>query len=254
LTIDSLKIRAGEKVALVGRVSAGKSSMLRVLAGLLPPGKGVLTLDYPDYGAIRVDDLRRHIGYMLQESRLFYGTLRENLAMGHERATDEEMLRALHLAGAEQLAAGGTRSLDIPVFEGGQGLSSGQRQFVLLARTLIGKPQILMLDEPTSSMDDAAETLAVTRLKEWLGGRTLVLVTHRMAALALVDGGRIVMDGPREEILARLAGKPAAHPAGTPAGYSMHMRDPAARPVTRTVPLLRQPHTGATPAHPSPSE
>jgi ATP-binding cassette subfamily C protein LapB len=260
LTIDSLKIRAGEKVALVGRVGAGKSSMLRVLAGLLPPGKGVLTLDDTDYGAIRVDDLRRHMGYMSQESRLFYGTLRENLAMGHEQATDEDMLKALHLAGAEQLAAAGTRSLDIPVFEGGQGLSSGQRQFVLLARTLIGKPQILMLDEPTSSMDDAAEALAVTRLKEWLGGRTLVLVTHRMAALALVDricivdGGRIVMDGPRDEILARLSAKPAASAARPPTGYSMHMRDGAARPAARTAPLLRHPHPGTAPAHPSPSE
>lgn len=213
VSIDHLQIRAGEKVALVGRVGAGKSSLLRVLSGLLVPGKGVLTLDGTEYNAIQTDDLRRHIGYMSQESRLFYGTIRENLAMGHAQASDEAMLKALHLAGAEQLAAAGTRSLDIPIFEGGQGLSSGQRQFVLLARTLINQPQVLMLDEPTSNMDDAGEALAISRLKDWMGGKTLVLVSHRMAALQLVDRicvvdeGRIVLDGPRDDVLARLAGR-----------------------------------------------
>jgi ATP-binding cassette subfamily C protein LapB len=249
VSIDHLQIRAGEKVALVGRVGAGKSSLLRVLSGLLVPGKGALTLDGTEYNAIRVDDLRRHIGYMSQESRLFYGTMRENLAMGHDQASDESMIKALHLAGAEQLAAAGTRSLDIPIFEGGQGLSSGQRQFVLLARTLIGQPQVLMLDEPTSNMDDAAEALAIARLKDWMGSRTLVLVSHRMAALQLVDRicvvdeGRIVMDGPRDEVLARLAGKPQntaaagnARPNATPPG------------ATRAVSVLQQPRALNTPA------
>jgi ATP-binding cassette subfamily C protein LapB len=249
VSVDGLQIRAGEKVALVGRVGAGKSSLLRVLSGLLVPGKGVLTLDGTEYNAIRVDDLRRHIGYMSQESRLFYGTMRENLALGHHQASDESMLKALHLAGAEQLAAAGTRSLDIPIFEGGQGLSSGQRQFVLLARTLIGQPQVLMLDEPTSNMDDAAEALAIARLKDWMGSRTLVLVSHRMAALQLVDricvvdDGRIVMDGPRDEVLARLAGKPQTRAAAgnaRPNGTA-----PAA---ARAVSILQPPRAANTPA------
>jgi ATP-binding cassette subfamily C protein LapB len=247
VTIEKLQIRPGEKVALVGRVGAGKSSLLRVLSGLLKPGMGVLTLDGTDYNAIRVDDLRRHIGFMSQESRLFYGTIRENLAMGHEQVTDEEMLKALHLAGAEQLAAGGTRSLDIPVFEGGQGLSSGQRQFVLLARTLIGQPQVLMLDEPTSNMDDAGEAMAVARLKAWMGERTLVLVSHRMAALQLVDricvvdDGRIIMDGPRDDVLARLAGKSPTRnfPANAAPG--------AANSNVRPPPMLQQPRAAHTP-------
>lgn len=248
LTIDSLQIRAGEKVALVGRVGAGKSSLLRVLAGLLNPAQGVLTLDGTEYGAIRVDDLRRHIGYMSQESRLFYGTMRENLAMGNEQATDADMINALRLAGAEQLADGGTRSLDLPIFEGGQGLSSGQRQFVLLARTLIGQPQVLMLDEPTSSMDDAAEALAINRLKGWMADRTVVLVTHRMAALQLVDrvcvvdGGRIVMDGPRDAIIARLAGKPSGAHNTAPAVHGA-----AARAAPRVPPLLQPPRSAANP-------
>jgi len=248
LSIDHLQIRAGEKVALVGRVGAGKSSLLRVLSGLLPPGKGVLTLDSTDYNAIRVDDLRRHIGYMSQESRLFYGTMRENLAMGHEQASDEDMLKALHVAGAEQLAAGGTRSLDLPIFEGGQGLSSGQRQFVLLARTLIGQPQVLMLDEPTSNMDDAGEALAIARLKAWMSGRTLVLVSHRMAALQLVDricvvdDGRIVMDGPRDDVLAKLAGKPQNRAAtGNATLY------PTASNAARPAPVLQPPRAANTP-------
>lgn len=249
VSIDNLQIRAGEKVALVGRVGAGKSSLLRVLSGLLVPGKGALTLDGTEYNAIRVDDLRRHIGYMSQESRLFYGTMRENLAMGHDQASDESMIKALHLAGAEQLAAAGTRSLDIPIFEGGQGLSSGQRQFVLLARTLIGQPQVLMLDEPTSNMDDAAEALAIARLKDWMGSRTLVLVSHRMAALQLVDRicvvdeGRIVMDGPRDEVLARLAGR-AQNTAA--AGNARPNASPPG--AARAVSVLQQPRGVTTPA------
>ena len=249
VSIDRLEIRAGEKVALVGRVGAGKSSLLRVLSGLLVPGKGVLTLDGTEYNAIQTDDLRRHIGYMSQESRLFYGTMRENLAMGHEQASDETMLRALQLAGAEQLAAAGTRSLDMPIFEGGQGLSSGQRQFVLLARTLIGQPQVLMLDEPTSNMDDAGEALAIARLKDWTSGRTLVLVSHRMAALQLVDricvveDGRIVLDGPRDEVLGMLAGKPQNR---APAGNARpNATGPAA---ARATPVLQQPRVATTPA------
>lgn len=247
-SIDRLEIREGEKVALVGRVGAGKSSLLRVLSGLLVPGKGVLTLDGTEYNAIRTDDLRRHIGYMSQESRLFYGTLRENLAMGHEHASDETMLKALQLAGAEQMAAGGTRTLDMPIFEGGQGLSSGQRQFVLLARTLIGQPQVLMLDEPTSNMDDAGEALAIARLKDWMGGRTLVLVSHRMAALQLVDricvveGGRIVLDGPRDELLVMLAGK--APNKASAASAKPNATGPAA---ARATPVLQQPRIGTTP-------
>jgi len=159
------------------------------------------------------------------------------------------MLKALHLAGAEQLAAGGTRSLDIPIFEGGQGLSSGQRQFVLLARTLIGQPQVLMLDEPTSNMDDAAEALAIARLKDWMGTRTLVLVSHRMAALQLVDricvvdGGRVVLDGQRDEVLARLAGK---SPSNAAAGNA---RPSATAPAaTRAVSVLQQPRAASNPA------
>ncbi|MBC5768438.1 ATP-binding cassette domain-containing protein [Ramlibacter albus] len=231
LAIDKLEIRAGEKVALVGQVGAGKSTLLRVLSGLLQPTRGAMALDGTDYKAIRPADLRRHIAYMSQESRLFYGTIRDNLALGRADATDEEMLAALRLAGAEQMAAAGARTLDIPIFEGGQGMSSGQRQFVLLARTLISQPQVLMLDEPTSNMDEAAETLAIARIREWVQPRTLVLVTHRVAALqvvdriCVVDGGRIVLDGARDHVLALLSGK-----ARPPAAQASPADPAAARP------------------------
>ena len=235
LGIDKLKVAAGEKVAIIGRVGAGKSSLLKVLAGLYLPEKGVLTLDGTDYAAIAVDDVRRHIAYMSQDSRLFYGTLRENLLMGNSQATDEQMLEALRLAGADQLLAAGARCLDTPILEGGQGLSSGQRQFVLLARALVRQPQVLMLDEPTSSMDDMGEALAVTRMQEWLGNRTLVLVTHRMATLRMVDricvmdGGRIVIDGPRNDVLTTLASKPVALAANAPRQAAPHGVAPAFR-------------------------
>lgn len=252
VSLDRLEIRAGERVALIGQVGAGKSTLLRLLSGLLAPGRGTVTLDGSEFNAIRPSDLRRHIGFMSQESRLFYGTVRENLALGREDATDDEMLAALRLAGAEQMAAAGARSLDQPVFEGGQGMSSGQRQFVLLARTLVRQPQVLMLDEPTSNMDESAEALAIARIKRWLGDRTLVVVTHRVAALQLVDricvvdGGRIVVDGPREQVLALLAGRSGAGAPDVPGGAQ------AGNAPTGKPPLvLQQPRAArAEPRHP----
>ncbi len=157
--------------------------------------------------------MRRQLGFLSQESRLFFGSLRQNLMLGHPHATESEMLQALRISGALSLVQQDAASLDRIIHEGGRGLSGGQRQMVLLSRMILRNPQIVLLDEPTASMDEQLEEYVIRQMHGWLSGRTLVLVTHRPALLKLVDrivvldNGRVVADGPRDQIL-QAANKP----------------------------------------------
>jgi ATP-binding cassette subfamily C protein LapB len=160
-------------------------------------------VDGTDVGQIAPADLRRNIGAVLQENWLFSGTVRENIAAGAPRATDEMVLAAARLAGVDDVVARHPQGYDMPIGERGEGLSGGQRQAICVARALIGAPSLLLLDEPTSAMDSASEAALIRRLRDDIGARTLIVITHRPSLLELVDrvivieNGKVVADGPK---------------------------------------------------------
>jgi ATP-binding cassette subfamily C protein LapB len=207
LTISNLDIKAGEKIAILGRNGAGKSTLLQLLSGMQFPIQGKINLDGLDLGLIDPADIRRDMGLLNQNAHLFYGTIRENLKLGAPLASDEDIFSVLKVTGALNFVEEKKEGLDHLILEGGIGFSGGQRQALLLARLLIRDPNILLLDEPTASIDDVAEKILIDHLRLWLEQKTLVVATHRRAVLELVDriivvsDGKIVMDGPRDQIL-----------------------------------------------------
>ena len=207
----SFKIAAGERVGLIGRVGSGKTTVEKLLLGLYQPGQGAVLVDGTELRQIDPADLRRNIGCVPQDLFLFQGTLRENIAMAVPHADDAAILRVARAAGVDDFAARHPMGYDMPVGERGEALSGGQRQAIAIARALLLEPPILILDEPTSFMDNTAESRVKERLEAELGGRTLLLITHRASLLSLVDrlivleDGRVAADGPREEVLNRLA-------------------------------------------------
>jgi ATP-binding cassette subfamily C protein LapB len=217
LQVDALEIAPGERIAVLGRNGAGKSTLLRALAGMIEPAQGSILLDDVTLAHLDPADVRRDVALLPQEARLFHGTLRENLLLGAPTATDEELVAALRAAGAWSFVQRLKAGLDHGVLEGGLGLSGGQRQSLLLARLLVRNPQVLLLDEPTASLDEVNEQQVIRSLAALPAGTTMVIATHRRPLLQLVsrvlvvDGGRVVLDGPRDEVLERLregAGKP----------------------------------------------
>ena len=216
LNIRELTIAAGEKVALIGRIGAGKSTLLQGLSGLLFPLSGEVLLDDRALHQIDPADVRRDVGLLMQGSRLFHGSLRDNLTLGAPQANDEAILSALTLAGADDFVRRLHAGLDHMVHEGGRGLSGGQVQALLLARVLVRDPQVLLLDEPTASMDEVTERLFIERFKAWSSRRTVVIASHRMRVLDLVDrivvihNGQITLDASKEDALRTMQGKGAA--------------------------------------------
>ena len=207
----SFRIAAGERVAMIGRIGSGKSTIEKLVLGLYEPEQGAIMIDGTDLRQIDPADLRRNIGCVPQDIMLFTGSLRDNITMGAAEADDATMLRAAEIAGVEDFAAKHPMGYDRPVGERGQALSGGQRQAVAIARAMIGEPPILVLDEPTSAMDNAGEGGLKARLTSVLEGRTLLLVTHRASLLSLVDrlivldAGKVVADGPKDQVLKALA-------------------------------------------------
>lgn len=207
----SFKVAAGERVAILGRVGSGKSTVAKLIMALYQPDSGSMLIDGVDVNQIDPAELRRHIGYVPQDVKLFYGTVRENIVMGSGHTDDEAILRAARLAGVDKIVSRHPAGFDLPVGEQGRGLSGGQRQAVAIARALLFEPKLLVMDEPTSAMDFATEQAFVNALLGILPGKTLVLVTHKPTLLALVDRiivldlGRVVADGPKEKVLQALA-------------------------------------------------
>ncbi|WP_082212607.1 type I secretion system permease/ATPase [Erwinia sp. 9145] len=214
--VKKLVINAGEKVALLGRNGSGKSTLLQMMAGLLQPQEGALMLDGVRLSSLDPLDVRRDVSFVGQTSSLFFGTIRENLRLGMPLATDEEMQEALTLSGALSFVRQLPDGMDYQLQEGGQGLSGGQRQLLLLARALLRRPSVLLLDEPTAWLDDGAEKYLIERLQNWMKDRTLIIATHRPAVVQLVDrillidNGQIVRDGNKADMLVSPAQAKAA--------------------------------------------
>jgi ATP-binding cassette subfamily C protein LapB len=210
-----MKVAPGERVAILGKIGSGKSTLLRVIARLYTPTGGQIFADGLDVTQIDPADWRQHVGFVSQDCRLFYGSLRENVMLGNPAATAKEFLRVLRLTGLDQIAAKHPMGINLPIGEMGDGLSGGQRQLVALARSILANPSILLLDEPTSSMDMQTESQFVAHLKNSTKEQTLIVVTHRPSLLSLVDRiivvdeGNIVADGPKDEVMARLSGNNA---------------------------------------------
>lgn len=215
-TVDALRnvsftIKPGEKVAVLGRIGSGKSTVARLMLGLYQPRDGAVLVDGIDIRQIDPGDLRRNMGSVLQDIWLFSGTVRENIAIGGTRARDHEIIEAAQIAGVEDFIKRHPAGYDMMLAERGEGLSGGQKQAITLARALLGRPPIMLMDEPTSSMDVQNEAHVIARLKTEMADRTLVIVTHRTSLLELVDRvividqGKVAADGPKS-ILAKARG------------------------------------------------
>lgn len=220
----SLRIRPGERVGIIGPMGSGKSSLARMLLGLYQPAEGAVRFGGVDIRQIPSADLRGRIGVLPQEVTLFYGSVRENIALGDPSINDHLVLRAAALSGATDFIRHFPAGFATQVGEQGRALSGGQRQAVALARALVRDPEVLILDEPTSNMDTDAELRLQRRLVDIIDGRTLILVTHRLSMLRIVDrlivmeNGRIKLDGPRDEVLAKLRGAAEARMGGAAGG------------------------------------
>lgn len=209
ITSANFKIKAGEKVGFIGPTGAGKSTVLRLLTGLDTPNSGSIFIDGHEINTIHPVELRDNIGIMPQEPFLFDGTLKDNIEIGKNIGKDM-LIKLLTMTGLEELVKRSGEGENFQVGEGGSRLSVGQRHLVGLARSLINDPSILILDEPTTGMDVGLEKEMIKHLKPIVEAKTLILITHRFAALELVDrvlvvnNGRIVADGPRDDILKQL--------------------------------------------------
>ena len=196
----SFKIPAGQKVALVGKMGSGKSTLSRLVAGIYAPTQGAILIDGVDVRQIDQADIRKNIGIMLQESWLFSGTVRENIQMGFSEYDDEHLLRVCKISGVDDFIGSNPKGYELEIRERGQGLSGGQKQALNLARSLLHDPNILLLDEPTSSMDQGSEKKVVASLQEVCAEKTMLIVTHRNPILTMVDrvfileNGKIIAD------------------------------------------------------------
>ena len=206
----SFKIKAGEHAALLGRMGSGKTTIHKLILGLYQPTEGAILIDGIDARQIDPAELRRSIGYVQQDTQLFYGTMRENLTITAPHADAKTVITAAHVGGIDEFINAHPKGYDLPVGERGETLSGGQKQGVGIARALIHQPSIFLLDEPTSAMDHSGEDAIKKRLIEATQQKTMVLISHRMALfdmtnrIIVIDAGRVVADGSKEQVMEAL--------------------------------------------------
>jgi ATP-binding cassette, subfamily C, bacterial LapB len=220
LDIGNLNVEAGMRLALLGSNGSGKSTLLRLAAGLYDPTEGELLVDDLDMRQIDPSDLRRNIGYLPQETQMFRGTLRDNLTSGTQKRTDEELLEALVFSGLGEFVKHHPEGLDLQISDGGQGLSSGQKQSIGLARLYLQDPSIILLDEPTSTLDPTLESTIVPRIGKWIGSRSCIVATHRpqilsiMTHIVVLQQGQVILQGDRDATLKKLMPSPQSPKIG----------------------------------------
>lgn len=206
----SFRIKAGEHIAILGRVGSGKTTLHKLILGLYQPTSGAILIDGIDSRQIDPAELRRSVGYVQQETNLFYGSMRENITISAAHADDALILSAARIGGIDEFINMHPKGFDMLVGERGETLSGGQRQGVGIARAVITNPSIILLDEPTSAMDHSGEELVKKRLMEMSVGKTLLVITHRSSLFDLVDriividGGKIVADGAKDQVIEAL--------------------------------------------------
>ena len=206
----SFRIMPGERVVVLGRVGSGKTTLHKLMLGLYQPTEGAVFLDGVDLRQLDPADLRRNVGYVEQDTLLFYGSLRENIALRAPYADDLAIVTAAEVGGLTEFANRHPQGYDMVIGERGASLSGGQRQGVAIARAVLLDPPVLLLDEPTSSMDFTSESQFKERLSRFMQHKTMVIVTHRVSLIDLaermivIDDGRIVTDGPRQQVVESL--------------------------------------------------
>lgn len=209
----SVKINQGERIAIVGHNGSGKTTLAKLLLGLYQPSKGSIQFDGLNHRQIHPSDLRKNIGYLPQDIVLFHGTIRDNILFGTRQVTEYQLIRAVQLSGVSAFTDHNSQGLDQQVGESGSALSRGQRQSIVLARAILNSPQILLLDEPTASLDARAEKKFIEAINATAKDRTMLLITHKMDLLKLVDRilvldkGKLIIDGPKDRVLAQLKGE-----------------------------------------------
>ena len=206
----NLSVSEGEKVAILGRNGSGKSTLMKLASGLFKASDGLVMYDGVDIKQLHTDDLSKSIGIVLQDVQLFSGSIRENITMGREDINQDDLINAGKLSGLDDFVSKIPGGYDLQLSDGGKGLSGGQRQSIALARAIVHKPTHFILDEPTSAMDMNAENIFISQMGSIMQDSTMLIVTHRMPLLNLVDRiivmneGQIVEDGPKEEIINKL--------------------------------------------------
>jgi ATP-binding cassette subfamily C protein LapB len=206
----SFKIRSGERVAIIGRVGSGKSTLQKLILGLYQPTEGSVRIDGIDLKQIDPTELRRHIGYVPQESMLFYGSMRHNISMGAAYTHDASIAAAAELAGLSEFINGHPQGFDMIIGERGDSLSGGQRKAVTIARALLNAPPLLLMDEPTSNMDSSSEAQMKQTFLKVMPGKTVIMVTHHSSLIELadrlivMDHGKVVADGPKDIVIQSL--------------------------------------------------
>lgn len=197
-------------MAIIGRIGSGKTSLERILMGLYQPQQGSVRVDDTDINQLHHIDIRRNIGCVPQDITLFFGSIRDNIILGRPLATDKEILFAAERAGVTAFTQHDAAGLEKQVGEGGHALSGGQRQAIAIARAFLSQPPVLIMDEPTSSMDNRSEMYIKQQLRQMKQDETLILITHKTGMLDVVDRlivmehGHIVADGPKEQVLQTL--------------------------------------------------
>ena len=206
----SFKIKAGEKVGIIGPIGSGKTTLGKIILGFYEPLSGMVCIDGTDIRQMDPAELRKGIGYVSQDVFLFRGSVRDNITMGIHDIDDNAILRAAELTGVSKFVKKHAMGFDMEVGEVGRGLSGGQRQCVALARAMLLDPPVLVFDEPTSNMDNRTELMLRDNLSRVITDKTVVLITHRVSLLEIVDrlividNGTVIADGPKTSVLEAL--------------------------------------------------